>query len=330
MNVYDFDKTIYDGDSTLDFYFYCLKKDLRLLKYLPVQILGFLKYMFGFVPKLKFKESFYSFLKGLKNPEKSIEDFWKLKESGIKNWYKDNKKEDDVIISASPEFILKPICKKLGIKHLIASDVDIKTGKCLGENCYGEEKVKRFREVFKKEKVNNFYSDSLSDSPMAELAEKSFIVSGEKLTLWGEYKMSTMKKIKKTFFSAQFIAFVFVGCINALNGIIFAALFSAVFDPNLAFVCGYAVSLTISYLLNSFLVFKENMNFSKYVKFCISYIPNFIIQNICVVIFYNLLSWNKILVYALAAIIGVPVTFILTKFFAFKKGGKTQEEQTAI
>lgn len=26
MNVYDFDKTIYDGDSTIDFYLYCVKK----------------------------------------------------------------------------------------------------------------------------------------------------------------------------------------------------------------------------------------------------------------------------------------------------------------
>lgn len=26
MNVYDFDETIYDGDSTVDFYKYCLRR----------------------------------------------------------------------------------------------------------------------------------------------------------------------------------------------------------------------------------------------------------------------------------------------------------------
>lgn len=31
MNVYDFDKTIYDGDSTLDFYFFHLRKVQCLL-----------------------------------------------------------------------------------------------------------------------------------------------------------------------------------------------------------------------------------------------------------------------------------------------------------
>ena len=35
MNVYDFDGTIYDGDSTLDFWYFCLKKHPQILLYLP-------------------------------------------------------------------------------------------------------------------------------------------------------------------------------------------------------------------------------------------------------------------------------------------------------
>ena len=61
MNVYDFDKTIYDGDSTLDFYFFSLRKNPMLLRFLPIQLMGFIKYMFGLAPKLVFKEKFYSF-----------------------------------------------------------------------------------------------------------------------------------------------------------------------------------------------------------------------------------------------------------------------------
>ena len=34
MNVYDFDETIYDGDSTRDFYFYTLKNNKSVLKYI--------------------------------------------------------------------------------------------------------------------------------------------------------------------------------------------------------------------------------------------------------------------------------------------------------
>ena len=67
MNVYDFDKTIYDGDSTLDFYIFAVKKNLFLLKYLPKQFLGMILYYLKIINKEKYKESFFSFLKGIKN-----------------------------------------------------------------------------------------------------------------------------------------------------------------------------------------------------------------------------------------------------------------------
>ena len=46
MNVYDFDKTIYDGDSTIDFYFYCLKKHPKIILCLPIQLYAAVKYTF--------------------------------------------------------------------------------------------------------------------------------------------------------------------------------------------------------------------------------------------------------------------------------------------
>ena len=44
MNVYDFDKTIYNGDSTLDFYIFSIKKNLLLLRYFPKQFSGIILY----------------------------------------------------------------------------------------------------------------------------------------------------------------------------------------------------------------------------------------------------------------------------------------------
>ena len=63
---------------------------------------------------------------------------------------------------------------------------------------------------------------------------------------------------------------------------------------------------------------QEKLSFTKFIKFGISYIPNFIIQNIVVIITFNILGLHKLIAYCLAAIIGIPVTFILLKFFAFK------------
>ena len=330
MNVYDFDKTIYDGDSTLDFYFFSLKKNPMLIRFLPIQIIGFIKYMFGLCPKLHFKEKFYSFLRGINDIDSMVDAFWNENQNKIKSWYLDAKEESDVIISASPEFLLEPICSKIGIKHLIASEVNKNTGLCEGENCYGEEKVLRFKNYFEEEmhsKVNKFYSDSLSDAPISLLAKERYIVNGNNIVEWDEYKPGKVKKLKNVFLSKEFFNFLVVGGINTINGILFSYIYSIFLDVNVSFIAGYITAMTISYFLNSILVFKEDMGFTKYIKFCISYIPNFIIQNIFVLIFYNILGWNKLIVFALAAIIGVPVTFIIMKFFAFNKKEDTQEIQ---
>ena len=128
-----------------------------------------------------------------------------------------------------------------------------------------------------------------------------------------------IKRIKEIFLSREFILFLIVGVINTFNGTIFASIYSIFLNENVAFVLGYISSLIISYILNSFITFKEKLEVRKFIKFAISYIPNFIIQNIVVIIVLNILNYDKIIAYILAAIIGVPVTFILMKFFVFIK-----------
>lgn len=127
-----------------------------------------------------------------------------------------------------------------------------------------------------------------------------------------------IKRIKEIFLSREFILFLIVGVINTFNGTIFASIYSIFLNENVAFVLGYISSLIISYILNSFITFKEKLEVRKFIKFAISYIPNFIIQNIVVIIVFNILNYDKIIAYILAAIIGVPVTFILMKFFTFR------------
>lgn len=327
MNVYDFDKTIYAGDSTLDFYFFSLKKNPMLIRFLPIQIIGFIKYMFGMYSKLQFKEKFYSFLKGIKDVDSIVELFWNANQDKIKDWYLKSKEESDVIISASPEFLLNNICRRIGIKHLIASEVNKNTGICEGENCYGEEKVLRFKKYFEKGEIKKFYSDSLSDAPISLMASERYIVNGNNILPWDQYSPGKVKKLKNIFFTKEFFTFLIVGGINTINGIVFSYVYSLFLGVNVSFVLGYVTAMTISYLLNSTLVFKEDMGVIKYIKFCISYIPNFIIQNIFVLLFYNMLQWNKLIVFALAAIVGVPVTFIIMKFFAFNKKDNHQEIQ---
>jgi len=201
--------------------------------------------------------------------------------------------------------------------------MDKKTGKINGENCRGEEKVNRLKELYKDIEIDNFFSDSLSDTPLALLAKKAYIIKKGKVIDWKKYKPSKISKLIKQFLDKSFLLFLIVGVINTFNGVLFAYLYSLVINnDNIAFIVGYITSLTISYFLNSFIAFKENLSFKKYIKFAISYIPNFIIQNLCVIIFLNILNLHKLIAYTIAAIIGIPVTYLCIKLFAFKKKNK--------
>lgn len=317
MNVYDFDKTIYDGDSTLDFYVYCLKKYPMTACYLPSQIGSALLYGLGVHSKVRFKETFYSFLCSLQNVDDVIDEFWASHEGKIKDWYLKQRHNSDLIISASPEFLLKPLGERLG-GTILASKVNKTTGLYEGENCYGPDKVERLNREVKNWVIEEFYSDSLSDAPLALLAERSFLVDGDELIPWQDYHPAGFQKAKGLLATKEFLGFLIIGTINALNGVLFAYLFSLLLNVNTAFMAGYVMSLSLSYLLNSCLTFKEAVTWPKYFKFCFSYLPNFLIQNLIVIIFFNLCGLPELLVYSLAALIGVPITFILIKNFAFR------------
>lgn len=181
MNVYDFDKTIYKNDSTFEFFLFCAKTQRKVLLSLPKTALYGIVYLLGLCEKTVFKQAFFGFLSFLDNTETTVERFWDHNQNKIKEWYIKRSQADDVIISASPEFLLAPVCKNV---TLIASRVNPKTGVFTGENCYGSEKVVRLHERLPDCVISEFYSDSLSDTPLAQLAEKAFIVDGDQITPW--------------------------------------------------------------------------------------------------------------------------------------------------
>ncbi len=195
MNVYDFDQTIYRGDSTVDFYFYCMRHKPLMLRSVPGTIGGFGLYAAKLWDKTKAKQQMYRFLTAVGDPDAIVERFWRTHIQNIKPWYiEKTRRPDDVVISASPEFLLRPACEQLGIRCLMASCVDAHTGKYTGVNCWGEEKVRRFREQFGDAKIDTFYSDSLSDTPLARLAQTAWIVRGDKLIPWEEWEQRKRKE----------------------------------------------------------------------------------------------------------------------------------------
>ena len=194
MNIYDFDGTIYNGDSCKDIVIYGLKKhpkvtfeSLKKAKKLK------LDYKNGLIPFERLKEELLSFIFKIDNYPKFINDFVDSHMKKIKPFYLSRKTDNDVIISASYELWISVFARRLGIRYVIATRVDT-DGKIIGKNCKGEEKVSRIRSLFQDSIISCAYSDSSVDIPLLELANTAYVVEGNKLITYRRgYKFKNNK-----------------------------------------------------------------------------------------------------------------------------------------
>lgn len=188
MNVYDFDNTIYDGESLIEFFKYFLKLDKSLLKYAPELFTALLKYKRGAISIEQalsrygghFTDYFAKTVSSGLDLDYHIERFWDLHANRIKPFYADVKKDDDVIVSCSPEFSLKVICRRLGIKRYIGTVINEKTGE-IERMCFRENKVKAFKEAFPDAEIDALYTDSVNDAPLMEISKTVYLVTGNKI-----------------------------------------------------------------------------------------------------------------------------------------------------
>lgn len=181
MDVYDFDGTLYRGDSTADFLKWCLRRYPRVARTLPrTAVAAFACLGLHAIDKTRFKRSLYRFLPLIPDIDREVDRFWAAHEERIGGPCQP--KAGDLVISASPEFLLRGPCQRRHLQ-LIASQVDPHTGRVLGPNCVSEEKIVRFREAYPEGQVDRFYSDSHNDDPMAGLAREAFMVNIPKGTL---------------------------------------------------------------------------------------------------------------------------------------------------
>lgn len=318
-NVYDFDHTIYNGDASFDFIKYCLIHDAKLWVYLPSMIWTLSMYIIGLRTRKEVKQAAFGFLRSIEDVDKKVSAFWRLYEKKIKTVYSQTKTSANIIVSASPEFLLEPVAIALDAR-LLATKMNKKSGRITGKNCRGEEKVRRLKEAYPGISIHSAYSDSVSDVPILTLAQKGYIVNDSRITPIEVYRPTLSKRLR----SVAFIRFLLVGCLNALIGILIAYGFSFfISSPQIAFAIGFAIGLVPSYFLNSVFTFRDKIfTLKKYGKFVISYIPNFLVMFLFVHLFTESLGLYPLLTYTLAVAIAVPVTFTLLSIFTFRTGGK--------
>ena len=183
MNVWDFDNTIYDGESTVDFFLFCLKKKKTLIKYLPLVLYTAFLYkirLLSIDKLLKITEKMTSeFINSNENFDSLAKEFWKLNRGKLKESYLHKLNSTDVIITASPRFLIENILPTLGITSAICSEFNTSTGQFEFVN-YKENKVILFKRKYPNQKIVNFYTDSLNDLPLINMAENAFLVRANK------------------------------------------------------------------------------------------------------------------------------------------------------
>lgn len=175
VNIYDFDKTVLPFDSGSKFWLYCAKRYPKVLLCLPYQAVCGVMMVSGRKSMEQVKSGFFSFVRFIPL-EKAVRDFWDKYESSVFDFAKpESRPGTTVVISASPDFLLNEIAKRLKFDTLMCTNHDAATGRVIGKNCRGEEKISRFRELYPDAEVELVFSDSLKhDRPIFSLGKRCF------------------------------------------------------------------------------------------------------------------------------------------------------------
>ena len=198
MNVYDFDGTIFPSDCSIGFCIWCMNRHPGLwFTFFPKALKYLILRKKEKMTEAELQRKFFSYLTLIDDFDVQIERYWNINEKRIAPWYLAQKKPDDLIISASPSCIIEPIAKRLGV-NFMATEYDREYGVYLNNMMYAKEKAKYIID-HGFPMIDNFYSDSLADTPLALCAEKAHLVTNKARTVidWPDLNAETMKKVKK-------------------------------------------------------------------------------------------------------------------------------------
>lgn len=194
--VFDFDRTLIEKDSMVIFLFRyfnfkSFKNMLRFVKLFFETALFFLK----IYSQIKYKEKFLNSILissktkdlnkiSLDSSNYLIEYIFPQALSKIKKLEEEG--YELVLLSASPDFLLKNIASKLGFSKLIATKTNIINKKIIVEkNCYGKNKLKMLLDEYNKGDVNweqsYCFADDSSDKYLLDYFGNPIVINNKRL-----------------------------------------------------------------------------------------------------------------------------------------------------
>lgn len=337
LDLYDFDGTIYDGDSGIDLVLFAIKKKPKVLLSLIGSLGIVLLYLLKIKSKEEMKNKVFSFLKEFPDTDEFVKEFWESHEYKIKDFWKDKKShKNDIIISASGYFWLKPIADKYKVKDLFATDMNPKTGEVRGNNCHSKEKVKLFKEKYPKAVIREMYTDSINDLPLIEIAETGYLVKGNKIYKYYEYKPNPIVRFWRWGWgiyhkNEELWNYLIVGGLTTVVSIVVKwGLYFTILDVNnkldaqIGVCVSWVCAVAFAYVTNRIYVFKsKNKNIMKEIsEFVGARLLTLGMEMVLTYVFFNLLGltsnvWIVITTFIIQVLIMV-LNYVFSKLFVFK------------
>jgi len=181
--LFDFDGTLARGDSALPFVLHTFRRHPRAIVEFPRLAALTPPYGLGLVTKKRIKNAMLKILKHVppKKRDELVESFFtevirpRYFEAGLERveWHR---QRGDILImaTASVDFYMQRVADDLGFDVLVATRCVVEpVPTIIGANCFGEEKVRRLKELELFEQIDWpgswAYSDHVSDLPIMEL-----------------------------------------------------------------------------------------------------------------------------------------------------------------
>ena len=220
------------------------------------------------------------------------------------------KGESVLIVSASLENYIAPFFAGTPVQieaTKVALDGENRlTGKFLGANCKGEEKVRRILARFPERTAYTLiaYGDSSGDREMLTFADESHF-----------------KPFRRGGDIAEKIRYLLTGGIAVAVQYLAYRVFLRFFSTSIAYTAAYALSLALNFLLSTLFTFHVRPSTRRAIGFCLSHAVNYTLQIALLHFALHLKIPNTLAPIPVYAVC-IPINFLLVRFFLLAKSNE--------
>lgn len=194
LAVFDLDRTLTKKDTYVPYLFGYLRQHPRLFFRTWTLPWAVARFKLGIGDNSQLKESFLSaFLKGARLEDINV---WtalyveKLLGAGLRAKGREtllrhaNSGHEICLVTASPDLYVDALAARLGIGSILCTATErqeqILSGRILGTNCHGEEKIRRLEANLGTRRRDTYvivYADDVSDLPLLRWADKGIVIN---------------------------------------------------------------------------------------------------------------------------------------------------------